>query len=79
MGKGGAGFLPGCCLVSMLLEATSPEKEYNDRPWGIFLASDSRAGQLHASMSHPPMSWPCSYLLLAPPFLCSEAVGSDEP
>ena len=73
------GFLPCGCQVSLLLEAIPPEKEYNDSPWGIFLASESRAGQLCASMSHPPMSWPCSYLLLAPPFLCSEAVGSDEP
>ena len=39
VGKGGAkggpcsatGFLPGGCPVSLLLEAISPEKEYNDR------------------------------------------------
>ena len=46
------GFLQGSCPVSLVLEAISPEKEYNDCPWGIFLASDSRAGLLRPSMSH---------------------------
>ena len=58
------GLLQGSCPVSLVLEAISPEKEYNDCPWGIFLASDSRAGLLRPSMSHPSMSWPCSCPLL---------------
>ena len=58
------GFLQGSCPVSLVLEAISPEKEYNDCPWGIFLASDSRAGLLRPSMSHLSMSWPCSCPLL---------------
>ena len=64
-GPGSAtGFLPGSCPVSLVLEAISPEKEYNDCPWGIFLASDSKAGLLRPSMSHPSMSRPRSCPLL---------------
>ena len=58
------GFLRGSCPASLILEPISPEKEYNGCPWGIFLPSDSRAGLLRPSMSHPSMSWPCSCPLL---------------